>query len=171
MTKPLSLTGLTFNRLTVIGRAANDARGQSRWVCRCQCGNELIILGRALRRSLTTSCGCWRREINRELHTKHGEAGRSKEYRAWRGMIWRCEASYPNYGGRGIKVCAEWRHDFPAFLAHAGRAPSSLHSVDRIDNDGDYAPGNIRWATRKEQRANQRGMAGVDGGTDNDPSF
>lgn len=164
MTRPLNLTGLSLGKLTVISRAESDRRGQSRWLCRCECGTEKIINGKSLRRGETTSCGCWRREINRQLHTTHGEgerANESKEWRTWQGMIRRCEArsfkDYAEYGGRGIKVCAEWRRDFQAFLAHVGRAPSPRHSIDRWpDNDGDYAPGNVRWATPAEQRANQR---------------
>jgi hypothetical protein len=85
---------------------------------------------------------------------------RSPEYRTWMAMIDRCEhpsqQSYANYGGRGITVCAEWRHNFAAFYAHIDPKPGPEFSIDRIDNDGDYAPGNVRWATRSQQNANRR---------------
>lgn len=94
---------------------------------------------------------------------KHGASRRgaqSPEFRVWQQMISRCERpsarSFPLYGGRGIRVCEEWRHDFAAFLAHVGPRPSDGHSIDRINNDGNYEPGNCRWATAREQSANKR---------------
>ena len=92
-------------------------------------------------------------------HRTHGMTG-TPEYRAWKDMLGRCRNSrhrqYPNYGGRGIRVCDEWLHDFVAFYNHVGPRPSARHSIDRIDNDGNYEPGNVRWATRKMQNANMR---------------
>jgi hypothetical protein len=98
----------------------------------------------------------------------HGESGQRRvpataEYVAWKSMIARCESRhYPSrhrYGGRGIKVCPEWRHDYPAFLLHVGRRPSAGHSLDRFPNpDGDYEPGNVRWATASQQQKN-KGLA------------
>jgi hypothetical protein len=92
----------------------------------------------------------------------HGEATppRTPEYRAWRSMKARCHipssSGFANYGGRGIYVCDRWRHDYEAFLVDVGRKPSADHSLDRVDNDGPYAPGNVRWATRSEQGQNRR---------------
>ncbi len=82
------------------------------------------------------------------------------EYRAWYQMIYRCTnpkfPQWKDYGGRGISVCAEWRNSFTAFFEHVGPRPSPQHSFDRIDNDGNYEPGNVRWATRSQQNSNQR---------------
>lgn len=85
---------------------------------------------------------------------------RRPEYKTWENAIQRCtnpnHSSYERYGGRGIRVCEEWRDSFLAFFEHVGPRPSPAHSIDRIDNDGDYEPGNVRWATDREQRANTR---------------
>jgi hypothetical protein len=89
----------------------------------------------------------------------HGRFG-TPEYRVWAAMKRRCcnpnVWNFHRYGGRGIRMCDEWRDSFAAFYAHIGQRPSAQHSVDRIDNNGNYEPGNVRWATRQQQRANQR---------------
>jgi hypothetical protein len=111
-------------------------------------------------------CGCLNRELVVQRHLKHGEAKlRTAEYRAWASMLDRCNnpnrKHYKYYGGRGIKVCERWM-TFANFLADMGRRPSPLHSIDRWPNpDGDYEPGNCRWATRMQQRHN---WSGVDDG-------
>lgn len=104
------------------------------------------------------SCGCYRREIGDRTRT-HGQS-KSREFAAWSNMLDRClnqrNGDYANYGGRGITVCDRWRESFENFLADMGQRPSPAHSLDRIDNDGPYAPGNCRWATADTQRQNNR---------------
>jgi hypothetical protein len=111
----------------------------------------------------TTSCGCARPSIIKELKTRHGHSPVGKqtpEYYTWCAMIRRCEnqnvSQYHNYGGRGIRVCNEWRASFEAFLVSVGTRPSSKHSIDRIDVNGHYEPGNVRWADAVEQSWNKR---------------
>ena len=133
------------------------------WQCRCDCGNIKELPGSCL--GHTQSCGCLSREQKLVRSRIHGEAGRqgvrSPEYWVWLRMIARCEnennPKYPDYGGRGIHICAEWRHDVAAFIRDVGRRPSTKHSIDRFpNNDGNYEPGNVRWATANEQAANRR---------------
>jgi len=168
----LNLKGERFGRLVIIKRAADGtlpSGGQYvRWHARCDCGGKSVVSTAHLRAGETTSCGCKRRDNKIGPYIKHGEGGSSKsaEYRAWISMKNRCQnprqARYADYGGRGIKVCLKWRRSFPAFLADMGRKPSAKHTLDRKNNDGNYTPGNCRWATPEEQRKNQRRRARLD---------
>lgn len=146
------LTGMKFGRLTAQERAPNRGH-RTQWRCLCDCGRTFDVPAKRLRNGMTTSCGC----AHYEKITKHGRY-KTPEYRAWVNMIARCSrANHPSfslYGGRGIAVCAEWRADFSAFLTDMGERPSSKHSLDRIDNDGNYEPANCRWATHTEQMTN-----------------
>ena len=149
------LTGLTFERLVVLGRAKLD--GRSAWDCACSCGGHCRARGSDLVRGHIRSCGCLRREALLGNNRTHG-GSQTRAYESWRRAVARCAdpfgKDWKNYGGRGIKVCDRWLR-FESFLADMGERPPGT-SIDRIDNDGNYEPGNCRWATAKEQRANQR---------------
>lgn len=140
-------SGEVFGRWTVLRRA-----GAGMWRCRCSCGTEKFIQVTTLVRGTSKSCGCY----SADLHRKHGMEGTST-YNAWAHMLARCRnpktQSYERWGGRGIKVCKEW-HAFEAFFADMGKKPKNK-SLDRIDNDGNYEPGNCRWATQRTQSGNQ----------------
>lgn len=142
----INLTGQRFGRLVATQRAPHARRVH--WRCACDCGGEAVVSADRLRSGKTGSCGCRR----------HGQS-RLPEYRVWATMLERCRrpraANYHNYGGRGIGVCERWL-DFDAFYADMGARPSPKHSIDRIDNDGNYEPGNCRWATASEQNRNKR---------------
>lgn len=161
------ITGQRFGRLVAIETAGKANKVITLWRCICDCGNESIVRNHQLTSGKTSSCGCIRREqlaARNRKNTKHGETidGKTtKEYLAWRNIHVRCDPQRAkpkdivNYVQRGIYVDDRWS-SFEAFLTDMGRAPSSRHSVDRIDNDGPYAPWNCRWATQTEQLRNTR---------------
>lgn len=165
----IDLTGQVIGRVTVLGptpRETWDAKGRSHWNCRCECGTEWVVRSDKLRFGDVVSCGCWAAEKfvewtknNPSPSFVHG-LSRTPEWRAWYQARARCTDDrlphWPNYGGRGITMCQEWMDDFLAFYDHIGPKPSSELSLDRIDNDGNYEPGNVRWATRTEQNNNKR---------------
>jgi hypothetical protein len=156
------LEGRVFGGLTVVGFGGyyeRRNRRYARWSCRCECGSIKTIRGSDLTSGRVVSCGCRKAARAKTLNLTHGRRA-SKEYRSWCAMIARCtrpaNVSYPGYGGRGITVCQEWRDSFETFVSDVGPAPSPRHSLDRIDANGNYEPGNCRWATMKEQARNTR---------------
>jgi hypothetical protein len=156
---PIDLKEQRFGRLRVIRRKPLSSGHGVLWVCRCDCGRRVAVLSFDLRAGKTRSCGCLRREVARATFTTHGLSD-TPEYRAWAGAVKRCEnpasKDFALYGGRGITVAADWRHDFAAFYRDIGPRPGPGHSLDRIDVNGNYKPGNVRWATPHQQRVNQR---------------
>ena len=144
------ITGQTFGRLTVVRRAPNRGH-HTMWECQCECGGTTVVSASDMKRDgakAVRSCGC------AQYVRTHG-LSHSPEYVAWVNMCARCHnpknPRFKQYGGRGISVCAEWRESFESFIAALGRRPSPSHSLDKINNDGNYEPGNVRWATRQEQ--------------------
>lgn len=152
----LDLTGKTFNRWTVLRRAA-DIPGSTRWLCRCSCGTEREVSSVPLRSGSSRSCGCLRSEENTGTHGHARKGHRTPEYISWQAMISRCRnpnnPSYEEYGGRGIKVAARWSK-FENFLADMGPRPQGL-SLDRIHGSKNYTKSNCRWASSREQILNR----------------
>ena len=150
----IDLTGNKYGRWSVLSYWGKKNNKQY-WNCRCECGTERTVWGGQLRNNSSVSCGCH----HKELISSHN-LSQSSEYRCWTAMKQRCHnpdnPTYPYYGGRGISVCEEWKNDFMAFYNHVGPKPSPELSLDRIENDGNYEPGNVRWATSIVQANNQR---------------
>lgn len=158
------ISGMRFGRLQVVNVSHSQKRTRLKgtvlyWNCICDCGNEAIISAHSLNRGDAKSCGCYHSELLTAANTTHGFS-KSSECGIWYSMKQRCfnpkSKRYADYGGRGITMADAWRESFDTFYADMGPRPSSKHSIDRINNDGNYEPGNCRWATATEQARNQR---------------
>lgn len=160
----IDITGERFGRLTAIEMVEKSPKQGCMWLCRCDCGNEVVRPVKLLRSGGVQSCGCLRDEKIAKVNAKHNKS-HSRLYNVWNGMRQRCNdpnhKSYKNYGGRGIKVCDEW-DNFEAFekwALESGYNPDAEYgecTLDRIDVNGDYEPSNCRWVDIQTQAANRR---------------
>ena len=165
MGKKIDLNGQTFGRLKVIRKAGVNKRRETIWECLCSCGKTTTAKTYQLRNGSKRSCGCLSVEKARERRTVHGEWG-TRLHQLWKGMKARCynpnHAFYKNYGGRGIKVCPEWKEDFLQFknfmisIGYDETLPTGEQTIERIDVNGDYEPNNCKLVSRKEQNINKR---------------
>lgn len=163
------IVGMKFGYLTVTSPYLDkfpQGYVQRYWKCSCDCGRDGIYREANLKNKNTSSCGCYHREqtskYGKTIVTHFGciNGKETTEYRSWRSMLNRCyrkdNDNYKYYGARGISVCSRWLKSFNNFLSDMGKKPSSKHSINRINNDGNYSPINCNWATSKEQNLNKR---------------
>lgn len=150
--RPDIVSGQVFGRLTAMEKI------EGKWTCKCECGKESVLPAHRLLTGNTKSCGCLKREVLSTMSTKH-KMKHLREYGIWSLMRDRCNnkrnKSYSWYGGIGVRVCQRW-DDFTLFLSDMGQRPTELHTLDRIDQSGNYEPSNCRWATRLEQSRNRK---------------
>ena len=152
--------GEQYGYLTVLARTENAKNGHSRWICKCRCGKETVVLSYHLKSGKIKSCGCWWQERKHEYRKTHGHSN-DRIYNIWLAMKNRCYAKsfyrFSDYGGRGIKVCEEWKNNFEAFYNWAMKNGYADNlTIDRIDVNGNYEPSNCRWVTMEVQNLNKR---------------
>lgn len=160
----VNLTGLKFNRLTVL-KYSHTAKKKIYWECKCSCGNVVIVQTSGLKNGHTKSCGCLRKEISRKtmagINKNNAKGHNTRTYTTWYSMVSRCNnpkhGSYKKYGAKGIRVCERWLN-FKDFLLDMGERPEGS-SIDRIDNSKGYEPSNCRWTTPSIQSINRNVMA------------
>ena len=157
MGKLISIEGMKVGKLTVIKRHSNDKCGRPLWLCQCECGNTCIVSGQRLRNGTTKSCGC----LKHISHTTTHGMSKTSLYNVWHSMKARCysknNASYKDYGGRGIEVCSEWLNSFECFMEWAiNNGYKEGLSLDRKDVNSNYSPDNCRWADKYQQENNKR---------------
>jgi hypothetical protein len=149
------LVGKEFGRLTVVSFVGKNKHGSKQWECKCSCGKHTIVTVGALVRGMTRSCGCLRKEKVSTI----GGLSKNHTYKSWHCMMYRCtnpkDRKYKYYGGRGVNVCQRWQESFLNFLEDMGERPDG-RTLDRIDPEGNYEPGNCRWATIEVQQQNRR---------------
>lgn len=174
MKRSLDISQQRFGKLVAIKEVGKTKRGQAIWLCKCDCGKECTKRADVLKSGCSNSCGCIRKEMGKLTieNAHHGRDAKSKHvkkdrlYQVWCGMKKRCSRkshpAFKYYGGRGIKVCDEWKNDYLSFRKWAyltgydENAKFGECTIDRIDNDGIYEPTNCRWVSMKEQSKNKR---------------
>jgi hypothetical protein len=152
------IIGQRFGKLTAIEPTKQDKKRNTYWLCKCDCGNRVERKLNDLVHGYTKSCGC----LRKEKPTTHGKSANGKNYERWKAMKKRClnpnDRYFHRYGGRGIAIFDEWVNDFDAFDKYISSLPHHNepgYTIDRINNDRNYEPGNLRWATASEQAKNR----------------
>ena len=158
------MIGKKFNRLVVLKRVENDKYGNTKWLCECECGNKVEVLGIHLRSNHTRSCGCLQKEVlkNTNHYSKHNMT-KTRIYKIWNGIKNRTNSTstlkdthYKNYSGRGIKICEEWEVFENFYKWSIDNGYTDKLTIDRINTDGNYEPSNCRWVDMKTQNNNRR---------------